>query len=374
MESIMKRFLILLLALLMAASLLASCTERNPSGDDPDNTGELNDLIDSISQAVADGELNLPSALEVEILIKENGDTAEVIGCKNAVGAIEIPSEFNGKKVTKIADGAFSGMLNIKSVKIPDSVTEIGRKAFFSCTALTGITIPDSVKKIGDYAFYGCSKLEVAIVGSGVTEIGSRAFNYCRSLTKITVDGANKFYTDIDGVLYTADKSVLLAYPAGISVAEYTVPAGVTTIANFAFAYANNLSSVTVADSVSSLGDYTFSECSKLENVKLGSGLTFIGASSFDKCVALKSIVIPEGVTSIGYVSDGNEVGGSFAGCTALAEITLPSTLKNIYAKSFSDCTALKTVKFAGSESAWKAVKVGSDNAPISTASVSYAK
>lgn len=370
----MKRFLILLLALLMTASILVACGERNPSADTPDNSDELSDLIDSISQAVADGTINTPSAIEVEILIKENGDTAEVIGCKNAVGAIEIPAEFNGKKVTKIADGAFSGMLNIKSVKIPDSVTEIGRKAFFSCTALTGITIPDSVKKIGDYAFYGCAKLEAAVIGSGVNEIGSRAFNYCRSLKKITVDSNNKFYTDISGILYTADKTVLLSYPAGRSDAEFTVPAGVTTIDNFAFAYANNLTSVTVADSVSSLGDYTFSECAKLEAVKLGSGLTAIGASTFDKCVALKSIVIPEGVTSIGYVSDGIEQGGSFAGCTALTEITLPSTLKNIYAKSFSECTSLKTVKFAGSESAWKAVTVGADNAPIATASVSYAK
>jgi len=374
MEIVMKRFLILLLALLMTASLLVACGERNPSGDDHDNSDELSDLIDSISQAVADGTLNTPSTLEVELLIKENGDTAEVIGCKNAVGAIEIPAEFNGKKVTKIADGAFSGMLNIKSVKIPDSVTEIGRKAFFSCTALSGVTIPDSVKKIGDYAFYGCSKLEVAVIGSGVTEIGSRAFNYCRSLKKVTVDSDNKFYADDKGVLYTADKTVLLAYPAGIDNAEFTVPAGVTTVDNFAFAYANNLTSVTIADSVSSLGDYTFSECAKLENVKLGSGLTTIGASTFDNCVALKSVVIPEGVTSIGYMSEGAEMGGSFAGCTALAEITLPSTLKNIYAKSFLDCTSLKTVKFAGSESAWKAVKIGADNTPIATASVSYAK
>lgn len=373
MEFFMKKFLVLLLALLLAASLLASCAEREHQGDKPDNTEELSDLIESINQTVGDG-YGAPSALEPELIMKENGDTAEVIGCKNAVGSIDIPAEYNGKKVTKIGDGAFSGMLNIKSVKIPESVTEIGRKAFFSCTALTGVTIPDSVKKVGDYAFYGCSKLEAAVIGSGVSEIGSRAFNYCRSLTRIDVNDANKFYTDEGGVLYTADKAILIAYPAGLSATEFTVPASVTTVANFAFAYAGNLTSVTVSDSLSSLGDYTFSECAKLESVKLCSALTFIGASAFDKCVALKSIVIPEGVTSIGYIADGAEVGGSFAGCTALAEITLPSTLKSIYAKSFFGCTALKSVKFNGNEAEWNAVTVGADNAPIGSATVNCAK
>ena len=70
-------------------------------------------------------------------------------------GDVVIPATIDGKRVTKIGDGAFDIGVNddIKSVIIPNGVTEIGKNAFRFCHGLTSITVPKSVTRIGDLAF-----------------------------------------------------------------------------------------------------------------------------------------------------------------------------------------------------------------------------
>jgi hypothetical protein len=177
-------------------------------------------------------------------------------------------------------------------------------------------------------------------------------------------DGNTAFAVE-GGVLFSADKTALVAYPAGAEATAYTIPASVKTVNNFAFAYAANLTSVSMSG-VTDLGDYTFSNCFKLEKVELGTGLTTIGAGLFRKCYALKSIVIPEGVKTIGYIAeDGNEAGSAFASSMSLTEITLPSTLTNVYRSSFYGCDALAKVTFNGTADQWAKVTVGADNTAL---------
>ncbi len=56
---------------------------------------------------------------------------------------VVIPSQYNGKQVTRIADGAFNGNNSIKSVVIPYSITSIGTYAFYDCENLTKVTFKD---------------------------------------------------------------------------------------------------------------------------------------------------------------------------------------------------------------------------------------
>ncbi len=53
-----------------------------------------------------------------------------------ADGHVVIPAEINGKPVTAIGEGAFSGWTSLTSVTIPDSVTEIEWNAFYGCDYL----------------------------------------------------------------------------------------------------------------------------------------------------------------------------------------------------------------------------------------------
>lgn len=55
--------------------------------------------------------------------------------------------------------GAFSGLLELTSITIPNSVRRIESYAFQDCSDLASVTIGSSVAYIGDYAFRKCSAL-----------------------------------------------------------------------------------------------------------------------------------------------------------------------------------------------------------------------
>jgi hypothetical protein len=79
------------------------------------------------------------------------------------------------------------------------------------------------------------------------------------SLVTITVDSDNEYFTDINGVLFTKDKTTLIKYPTGRESIEYTVPDGTVCIAGGAFSafYYNrtlSLRLITLAASVELIG------------------------------------------------------------------------------------------------------------------------
>lgn len=71
-----------------------------------------------------------------------------------------------------------------------------------------------------------------------------------------------------------------------------------------------------------------------------GSGV--IGPSAMMLESSLKKLVIEEGITAIGTYA--------FSNCANLTEVSLPLSLTQIDGGAFSDCTALKTVRYAGTQ------------------------
>ena len=147
--------------------------------------------------------------------IKEGEATAYLYSCENP-SSLEIPSEYNGYPVTKIAgfnnpwnqnrqpvggllsvvipdsvksigDNAFCGCKNLSSATIPDSVTSIGNYAFFGCGNLTSLTIPASVTSIGEYAFTGCDGFVSMEIPDGVKDTGACAFASCENLVSVVI-------------------------------------------------------------------------------------------------------------------------------------------------------------------------------------------
>lgn len=361
----MKKIIIALLAAALLLSL-AGCVTRTPGGDETSTTTNLDDLFQQIED-----ELNKEQSTQLlgEVQYKVYDDHAEVVGCDTPIGDITIEAEFEGKKVTAIADEAFNGIVTITSVTIPEGVTTIGSKAFMGCAQLTAVSLPSTLTEVGSYAFYGCARLESIELPAALTKLGSNALGYCKSLASITVAAGSTGFAARDGVLFNADLATLITYPAGRADASYTIPAGVKTLSNFAFSNAMLLESVSMSG-VTTIGDYTFRSCVKLSAVELGSGLKTLGAGTFQNCAQLREIVIPEGVESIGYLDGTNECGGTFCDCTGLTSITLPSTLKNVYRRAFDGCTSLATVNFNGTSAAWSAVVIGDENAPLASANV----
>ena len=129
--------------------------------------------------------------------------------------------------------------------------------------------------------------------------LGSNAFNECDSLTQVDVAEANTKFCSIDGVVYSEDKTVLRAFPAGRS-GSFMIPDGVTEIYNFAFYRCYQLESVNMYNTVKTIGERAFSFCWNLKNIRLSENLETIKPFAFSHCDNLTEIHLPKSITSIG--------------------------------------------------------------------------
>ncbi len=226
--------------------------------------------------------------------------------------------------ITNIADTMFIGCYKLKSITLPDSVLSIGQTAFFDCNNLADINIPDKVTSIGTLAFWSCTSLTNIALPASLAQIGHWVFSGCNNLTTISVDPLNPAYSSIDGVLFTNNQSILLAYPPG-KEGEYVVPATVKSIDNSAVKDCLELTGVTLPEGVTNIGPSAFYGCTKLAHINLPDSVTFIDQSAFYRCTSLTNIVIPESVVlsfpSIYFVSVYGE--SVFARCSSLTNITV---------------------------------------------------
>ena len=249
---------------------------------------------------------------------------------KYKIRAVELPDG-----LTTVGAHAFSECSGLESIRIPDTVSSIGEHAFYGCSQLSSVQIPESVVSIGEKAFCGCSSLRSLEIPASVASIGTAAFGDCTELEAFSVHPENaRFEADAEGVLYSRDHSVLIAFPCGKSGA-YEIPAGVTAIGGGAFSGCK-LPSVTIPAGVTTIGDAAFYGCYFLNAVDLPAGLTAIGESAFDHCALMTDLTLPASLTSIGEKA--------FSNCHALTELTIPGGVSVIEASSFEWCSSLSSV------------------------------
>jgi len=75
---------------------------------------------------------------------------------------------------------------------------------------------------------------------------------------------------------------------------------GVTSIGDYAFMFASEITDIKLPDTLVSIGDNAFCQCSYLKEIKIPDSVTSIGDNAFSGCEYLKEIIIPDSVTSIG--------------------------------------------------------------------------
>lgn len=151
-------------------------------------------------------------------------------------------------------------LTNDAVICVPDTingypVTELAKTSLYQrrCVA---VYLPDTIKSIGNAAFYRCYYLEEIVIPSSTEHIGTNPFFRCSSLTDIYVEPGNGNYCDIDGVLYNAEKTALIAYPEGRTKKSYEIPDGVTTICVDAFGYHPLVENIIIPESVVHFPDY----------------------------------------------------------------------------------------------------------------------
>lgn len=89
---------------------------------------------------------------------EEQGEFARIIDYQGQEDTICIPAELDGKKVRRIAEGAFAGV-DCRRVILPPGIYEVENKAFESAS-LQELYLYDDISKISDHVFAGCGQFE----------------------------------------------------------------------------------------------------------------------------------------------------------------------------------------------------------------------
>lgn len=151
------------------------------------------------------------------------------------------------------------------------------------------------------------------------------------SIENIDINPKNKYYTSIDGIVYTADKKTLIRCPVGKS-GKVVIPDGVTTIGRHAFRSCK-ISEVVIPDSVTEIGISAFTE-SHIQDFTLGKGMTYIGKYMFSTCKNIKHIHIPSHIKEI--------MSSAFSACNA-EDIVLDEGVERLGLNAFEVSTANDT-------------------------------
>lgn len=170
-------------------------------------------------------------------------------------------------------------------------LTSISTNAFKNCTGLEAVTLPISVTEIAYGAFSGCTSLKSFYIPKSVTKLGNGPFNNCTSLEEFVVDPENKSFCTVDGVLFDYKKSNLIAYP-GAKAGAYVVPEKVTTLSQYAFSGASQLTDVRLPNTVTAIPNGTFSGCTSLETVNIPEKVNNIGVFAFSECESLSAVKV----------------------------------------------------------------------------------
>ncbi len=329
------------------------------------------------------------SEQKVDVPEKINKKSVTRIGNLAFKDCTKITSIAMPDSVAYIGRSAFYNCTSLKSITIPDGVKEIGYAAFSECAGLVSVKIPDNVTKIGDSAFINCAnltKIDVTAgnqyyssangvlfnkdkselicypagiknvgysIPDGVTVIRDRAFNKCLSLNSITIPksvqdietysffgctsleainvaASNKNYADVNGILFSKDKTKIVCYPANKKNMSYSIPVSVKVVGVAAFRDCIYLKGITIPDSVTNIEHHAFSNCKSLKSITIPDSITAIEMATFIDCASLTGVKIPDSVTSIRS--------GAFSNCTSLTKITIPAGVKTIADSALGYC------------------------------------
>ena len=235
---------------------------------------------------------------------------------------------YNGINLLPVADGAhmMGNIMMTVSNTIPACTTAINRYIDFSGRNVK-LTNPGIVSNI--YPAHMPKRIYVdnerIISPDEIYTAGNT------SIENIDINPKNKYYTSIDGIVYTADKKTLIRCPVGKS-GKVVIPDGVTTIGRHAFRSCK-ISEVVIPDSVTEIGISAFTE-SHIQDFTLGKGMTYIGKYMFSTCKNIKHIHIPSHIKEI--------MSSAFSACNA-EDIVLDEGVERIGLNAFEVSTANDT-------------------------------
>lgn len=270
--------------------------------------------------------------------------------------------------IIKIGDHAFCTS-GLKSIEIPSSVEEISSSAFNSCGKLYSVLVseknkvydsrencnaviktetnelvvgttmtvmPKTVKSIGDYAFIGRPSYRMNKLDAGKEYYVRYNSGYLELPDDLVSIGNGAFSSSSVNLVQLPNtvKSIGDEAFSYCAFEQITIPSSVSKIGTEAFANCDSLEQIIIPDTVTQIGTGVFAGCDDLTTAKLSKNVE-VTDEMFSYCKKLQKVDIPENVTKIGKDAFYN---------TALKEIALPNSLKEIKSAAFSN-SLLETIE-----------------------------
>lgn len=297
---------------------------------------------------------------------------------KNAKTCETMPGSYSGGVATP--GNAVSGRVVIPSV-VSDgtdeyTVTTIGSNGFPANPGLTEIVFPETLTYIGDYAFQDCSGLTSVFIPASVTGFGRNPFQRCRGLIKSLCPntlGGDPFYDGVtipydpedilfeDGWFYNKDKTTIICAPLTLE-GEYTIPTGINTVGQYAFAGCNGLTSIDFGN-VTTIGSYAFRDCSALPaSLIIPPSVTSAGERIFSDS-GVKKVAYPKSsgynylgcnwhirydsddvLFEDGWIYNKDKTSIIYAPLTLEGDYTIPGGINTIGEGAFAGCSGLTSI------------------------------
>lgn len=164
------------------------------------------------------------------------------------------------------------------------NVVGLGASAFTNnASKIKSVTLPNSIKYFKEKAFRKV-KIETINLPASLDTIEKieSVFDGCVNLKSITVDAENQKFSEIGGVLYNKNQTVLYTYPAAIADSVFVLPETVETIWNSAFMNNTSLNHIKFNDVLSVIQKKAFYGRANLRSIDLGKApLNTIEESAF---------------------------------------------------------------------------------------------
>ena len=152
--------------------------------------------------------------------LASDSESYVIMGYNGDEESITIPSDYNGKTISRIGSFAFYANDKIKNLTINSNIKTIGGLCFGACPNLETVTFSSGGEcDIGHCAFRGCEKLANLDL-SGVTKLRASCFAWCTGLTTVVCPvnvvyfGANVFYNcNIALTIECNDKTLMTVEP-----------------------------------------------------------------------------------------------------------------------------------------------------------------
>ena len=263
----------------------------------------------------------------------------------------------------EIGEAAFS-LIPVQKVKFPASLVVIGASAFakdgylteitfeensnlqyigsyaFEKTSFTSVTFPSGLVGIGDYAFISSALTGEVALPASLKNLGAGAFASCGQLTQISVEEGNEAYIGVAGVVYTIDKTTLVAYPAGNAASEYSLLESTLVVADSAFYGSENLTQITLDEALTNIERYAFYSVSKLGGISIPDNVVRISNYAFARDYNLGYIAFTENskLPRISYAA--------FAD-SGVYSMRIPASVSTMAQEAFAGCNNLRSVTFA---------------------------